>query len=172
MNASGNDAKEIFKEEVGYFRKRIAKELVYDVKPEAIDEGEMVITISSVSMLSKTIAENKIWKDDAIQENQPVFMQYVTGADPKWNGEEEDSVDFEIKSQNLHDEDELTRLEREARLQNIDSRYKQWVEKIDLKKLKQYLLNEFEEPFQPQGRQKEMLANMKRFNFVSASRRC
>jgi len=61
--------------------------------------------------------------------------------------------------------------ERAARLKNIDPKYAQYVEKIDLKVLKKLLSDENNVPFNPQGWQRDMLTNMRRFSFVAASRR-
>lgn len=49
--------------------------------------------------------------------------------------------------------------------------YVKYAEKINLKMLKEICTDELGRPFQPQGRQKEFLVEMRRYNFVSASRR-
>lgn len=85
VDMSEKEAKEVFKTEVGYFRKRIGKEIMLDAAYDEYTHNERIVTLDSVSKLNKTIAENKIWNDKIISEVRPAFMQFLIGMDPGWD---------------------------------------------------------------------------------------
>lgn len=147
------------------FRRRVIREFIYDIHPDRVDETESYISHNSISVFLKTVAENKIRDDMVIREVSQVIYTYMVGSDPRREGEEIQILPTEVIDADFEEQ------ERAARLKRIDPKYEKNVKNIDLKILKRLLCDDEWNSFDPKGWQKDMLTNLRRFNFVAASRR-
>lgn len=140
-----NPEVEDYQDVLPYLRKKIVREIVFDLSPEFLDEDKPYITTDSISIFLKTVAENKIWSDNVIRMRTPELYPLITATDPKRKGDQESTIiKDEVKVDKTFEEEE-----REARAKHVDQRYRKFVEEIDLTRLKILLHNEFDEPFDP-----------------------
>lgn len=162
-------------EHLDFFRKRIIRHIIFDLDDEWLSNWEEdFIHSDDVSIFVQTVTKNRIRKDWDITSQQKVLYQYMAGGsllrDPEnesFSLEEKEIMTIEERIE----QDWLENLEKEARKKSIHPDYIDFVDAINLKKLKLLLRDPLWRPFVPIWRQREALVSMKRLNFVATWRR-
>lgn len=78
----------MFAENEEFVRKRLVREILFDLHPDFLEEDGTYITANSISIFLRTVAENKIWSDHVIRGRTQMLYSFITATDPNWNVED------------------------------------------------------------------------------------
>lgn len=167
--AEVEDEKELLEE----FRKNIFLEVLNDLDPLRKDDGEDFLKPDDLSDFVQIMCQNRIRWDKDVKSQMRVLYTYMSWWSIEWFDIGNMMQEYQ-KRTNIEDltTEELEELERETWKKNILEAYIPYVEEMDLTSLKGLLRDPLWNSFYPQWWQRDLLVNMKRFNFVAASRRC
>ena len=159
-----------FETQVSDFRQKIIRQIIYSVNYDWLSTEEETfdyITFDDVSEFIQLVSKNRIWSDGEITKMRPILREYVMGARAHVDGSDKIEEDDEVELT----EDEVEEAEKAARRKCIDPNYVDYVDAINLKKLKLLLRDNLWRPFELFWWQKDAVTMLKRFNFIAASRR-
>lgn len=128
------------------------------VRDKLLKDNE--IDITDASDFIKLVVKNKIWSDYVIRQNQKTVFYYVF-----WSDNTEVNKDIE------EDERSFEEQEKEAWRPYVMPDVQHVLDVINLKLLKDNLVDLLWNSFNPEWWQEDFLTNSKRYNFIAASRR-
>ena len=163
-----------FETYVNEFRRIAIRQIIFDIDPDWLSDDENTydyIGSNDVSGFIQLLTKTRIWWDNEVRNNKATIFQYVEWWKKDYQETKEISVDKELSNEELVELHGFEKLEKETRKKNIDPNYYDWIDSMDLTLFKTLCRDHLWNSFVPKWWQRDVLIDMRRFNFIVGSRR-
>jgi len=159
---------------VDEFRRTAIRQIIFDIDPDWLTDEEHTsdyIESVDISDFIQLVSKTRIRSDWDIKKNKDVIFHYVKWASKDYNETKEVVVETSMSNDELVDMYGLEELEKKTRKEWILEEYHDYIDRINLTKLKLLFRDHLWNQFIPKWWQRDFLIDMRRFNYLVWSRR-
>lgn len=174
---------EDFHTDVRDFRLKALKKIIEELDPFYWPDSESdFFTYNDISQFLQSCAKNRIWWDAIIKKNEVIVKEMANWTSPKaYNLKKEEVENFtktedpwdgvDWTNKDIYYTEAFERMEKANWKRFVQPEYHDFVDRLDLTKLKQLMKDPLWNSFCPLGWQGEFLLKHNRFNYIAWSRR-